>query len=394
MYAERLSFEREIADLGLRELPMEADTPTLAPGKGRTHWRADRPLFYKTKAMAEGKMKYVQSLGESELLKLNGTIAVEPPGLVQEREGYTFYYFPLTESQAKDAKIAAEAKLGKNDIFTVEFDNFAKSFYIRPKCPGSALDEAGWTKWGTCFPKEDQAKAQVKKLQEAHIEAKIGQLQKDKFYVLFQPLSQTEAKAKGDADAKTHGGFDEGMFKVETKNRPELGSWTYELKVVCPEGYRRLGNYRITSYFTAKESDFPETPTVKDPCVKGIFRERFLHNGNRKGDKSPFAWTQKAMGSRSPGRSSTVRVRTATKRFRMRWAWGNRQLTIGKSVAVDKTVIPIVGTQLLIQDVGLCIADDVGDMVKDNHIDLFKGLFDKAKDTTLRNKVVCLKKKP
>lgn len=50
----------------------------------------------------------------------------------------------------------------------------------------------------------------------------------------------------------------------------------------------------------------------------------------------------------------------------------NTVLTPMKSVAVDKTKIPL-GTELLIESFGPATADDVGGMVSDNHIDLYYG---------------------
>ncbi len=361
--------------------------------KDRTHWRDGRPLFYETKAEAQVQMDYVQSLGKSELLKLDGTIAVAPDGPVKEKEGWTFFYFPLTEAEANAAKDTAEAKLNKKNVFTVESDKRAASFYIRPKCPDAAPEEAGWTPWSACFPTEDKAKAQVKKFQVAHIEAKIGQLQKDQFFVLFQPLTKAEAEVKGETEAKTRGGFAEGMFTVEAKEVPELGGWAYELKVGCPKGFKPLGQFEITSYFTAVESDFPETPTEKDPCIKDTFRERFLHNGNDKGDKSPFGVDMEGNGLTLAGKFIHYKGKNCYEEVSAPLDARDQPLIVDSSVAVDDKKIRL-GTRLQIQDVGLRTAADVGGKVKVNRIDLFKGLFNKAKDTTLKDKLVCQEEKP
>lgn len=173
-------------------------------------------LFYKTKAEAQNQIDFVKSLGKSELLGLDSAIEVDPAGPVQEKEGWTFFYFPLTRAEAEAAKLAAEAKLGRKDAFTVERSERAQSFFIQPRCPDAAPDETGWTRWAACFT-ESEATRQVKKLRDAHIEAKTGRLQKDRYYVLFQPLTEPVAKAKGAAEAKTRGGFAEGMLTAESK---------------------------------------------------------------------------------------------------------------------------------------------------------------------------------
>ena len=134
---------------------------------------------------------------------------------MHEKEGWTFYYFPLTEAEAKAEKTTAETKLGRKDVFTVEFSKRAASFFIQPKCPDAAPDELGWTTWTACFSTEAKANAQVKKFRDAHIEAQTGKLQEDQFYVLFQAAHGSEAKAKGEAEARTRGGFAEGMFTVK-----------------------------------------------------------------------------------------------------------------------------------------------------------------------------------
>ena len=366
--------------------------PAVPQRKGRTRWRDDRALFYKTKGEAQNQIDFVKSLGKSELLGFDGAIKVDPAGPVQEKEGWSFFYFPLTQVEAEAAKLAAEAKLGRKDVLTVERSERAQSFFIQPRCPDAAPDETGWTRWAACFPTEREATRQVKKFQDAHIEAKTGRLQEDRYYVLFQPLTEAEAKAKGEAEAKTRSGFAEGMFTVETTERPELKSHTYRLRVDCPKGFKKLdGLFKITSYFIADESQFPEKPTEKDPCgLKGVFREQFLHK--TKG-KPPFGVDMEGSGRTLAGKTINVVGEGCYKEAPQPLGKSNRPLTVGSSVAVDKKKIPI-GSQVLIEDVGLRVADDVGGGIKGNEIDVYKGPFDKTKDTTLHNKLVCLKEKP
>lgn len=365
--------------------------PAVLQRQPRTQWRSGKPLFYKLKKEAQDQLDHVRGLGKSDLLGLSGTIEIDPAGVVQEKAGFTFYYFPLTEADAKTKKTAAEAKLGRKDILIVEFSQRAKSFYLKPKCPDAAPDEAGWTRWTACFSTEAKANAQVKKFKDAHIEAKTGKLQEDQFYVLFKPLTAAEAKAKGEAEAKTRGGYAEGMFTVETSKAGGLGGSTYRIVAACPKGFKSRGKYKITSYFIADESQFPARPTEKDPCgLTGTFREQFLHR--TKGDP-PLGVDMEGSGLTLSGKFINVAGKGCYKEVSQPLGKGNRPLTVGSSVAVDKADIPI-GTQLLIEDLGPRVADDVGGGIKGKEIDEYKGPFDKAKDTTLANKLVCQKEKP
>lgn len=365
-------------------------TPAVLQRQSRTQWRPGKPLFYKSKQEAQNQLDYVKGLGKSDLLGLSGTIKIDPAGVVQEKDGLTFYYYPLNEAEAKAEKTTAETKIGRKDILIVEFSQRAQSYYLKPKCPDAAPPEAGWTGWTACFPTEAKANAQVKKFKDAHIEAKTGKLQEDQFYVLFKSLTEAEAKAKGEAEAKTRGGFAEGMFTVEPIPASGLGSFTYRIVTACPKGFKSRGRFKITSYFIADESQFPDE-AEKDPCgLTGTFRKQFLHK--TKGTP-PLGVDMEGSGLTLSGKYINVAGKGCYKEVAQPLGKGNRPLTVGSSIAVDKSKIPI-GSQMLIEDVGLRIADDVGGGIEGKEIDEYKGPFDQAKNTTLQNRLVCQKEKP
>ena len=340
-------------------------------------------IVYRTSKEAQDQINFI--------LKLDGIEVDAPVSVGTDR--WTFYYSPLTQPEAEAAKTAAEAALGKKDVFTVEFSKRAKSHYIQPKCPGAVPDEAGWNLWTVCFPTQKKATAQETKLKHAHIEAKTGKLRDGQFYVMFKPLTQAEAKAKGQADAEaaksTRGGI---VFNAKTRNAPELGGWTYDLESACPPGFQALGKFKITSYFIANEYHFPATPLARPCNLKNrTFRERFLYETT----KHPYGvqmegsgWTLSKDYINVTGEKERGKPCFSKESHPLGVA--KRPLSVGKSVAVDTKMITI-GTELLIEDVGSQIADDTGKKIKNKQIDEFKGPLGKGKNTTLEGKLVCKK---
>ncbi len=47
-------------------------------------------------------------------------------------------------------------------------------------------------------------------------------------------------------EAKTHGGFAEGMFTVEPVPASGLGGFTYRIATACPKGFKSRGRFKIT----------------------------------------------------------------------------------------------------------------------------------------------------
>ncbi|HEU4615486.1 MAG TPA: 3D domain-containing protein, partial [Kofleriaceae bacterium] len=241
------------------------------------------------------------------------------------------------------------------------------------KCPEGLPAKAGYQTWDTCFAKESDAKKLVLKFKTAHIPAEVSPEQPSKkFGVYFAPFTEAGAKAAAKADLDKRLDKSSPMYKVNVTESKELKSFTYDIGVSCPTGYTDLGDFRLTVYPLAQEKEFPEKPSVKDPCgLKGTYSKAFLFQT----DKPPRGVKMEGTGIAKNGdiiHYAPKNKKDCFEKVDKVLGAKNKELTPMKSVAVDKSKIPL-GTELLIESFGPATADDVGDMVSDNHIDLYYG---------------------
>jgi len=132
----------------------------------------------------------------------------------------------------------------------------------------------------------------------------------------------------------------------------------------CPEGWEDLGAFDLTAYVLARESEFAHGPSVEAPCgLEQTYYSAFLY-----GDGVRMQGSGRALdGSivHYAGKSCFEVVRCPL-------AANGRCATAGRTVAVDPRVIPL-GSELLIEGLGVRRAEDTGGWIRGNHIDVYYG---------------------
>lgn len=294
-------------------------------------------------------------------------------------------------SKAEAEAIAKTVTDPKYDV-TVEQDAISKSWYVRKvlKCPEGLPAKAGYKTWDSCFAKERDARALVQKLTKAHIKAEVSPEQPSgKYGVYYAPLTKAGAEVAAKADISARVDKDSPMYTPKVTENKDLKSFTYDIEVSCPKGYTDLGSFRLTVYPLANEKEFPDKPSVKDPCgLKGTFSEAFLFQTS----KAPRGVKMEGTGVAKDGSIIHYEGNNCFKKVPKIVGAANKELEPMKSVAVDKSEIPL-GSELLIESFGEARADDTGGMVNGKHLDLYYGLTVSGKDADrlTRDGKVCKK---
>ena len=130
-----------------------------------------------------------------------------------------------------------------------------------------------------------------------------------------------------------------------------------------------LGEFKVTAYNIANESDYPDTDKIKDPGLSESYNRKFLQDIrmqgsgiDRQGRKIQLAWKPGAKGVPKSYRY-VPEIKTTS----------GYDLLDGVSIAVDPSEIRL-GTWVYIETVGWRKATDTGTKVKGKHIDLFKAV--------------------
>lgn len=180
--------------------------------------------------------------------------------------------------------------------------------------------------------------------------------------------------------------LDPNMFIKQTDAPAEREKGPFS----CPSGYKNLGAFKLTAYVLAQESEFPATPTVKDPCgLTGTFRETFLFQTS----KSPRGVKMQGSGMSLGGDIIHYAGDDCFEVLDCPQTKSGTCATSGRTVAVDKSVIKL-GSELIIEDVGKRVAEDTGGKIKGSHIDIYYGTditMSEALKRTLTGKKVCRK---
>lgn len=347
---------------GATETPKHLDY--VLAGLTKTRWR----VSYKSERETHEPLERLKRL----------RIKTEPA--IQDKKQWTFDYYPLTKEEAEAEAKAKQTDLGKWYTLNPVFDNQAKSYYleVRTKCPEGVPSKAGYRVWKTCLP-QAQAKALVARIKAKKIEAldpvPTESINADpstqQFTVYFKPLETEKAAIKaGEESVKDVPGSAEGMFKFSASRDEDVDSFVYEMKVVCPDGYDKLtGGFHVTSYVVAKETEFSSGPQEEACGLKGKFPHTFLQ-------KTKLEGTGKTAGGKYIQYDKEESKKRKKDCYRPsncpEVAFGNKKCAQpNHTVAVKTSDIPF-GTELFIEGVGKRVAEDVGDMINNNHIDVYQ----------------------
>lgn len=127
-----------------------------------------------------------------------------------------------------------------------------------------------------------------------------------------------------------------------------------------------LGEFKVTAYNVANESDYPDADKIKGPGLSDSYNRKFLQDIrmqgsgiDRQGRKIQLDWKPGAKGVPKSYRY-VPEIKTT----------GGGYLQDGVSIAVDPAEIPI-GTWVYIKTVGWRKATDTGTRIRGKHIDLF-----------------------
>ena len=365
-----------------KALPRPGAMKLEVAGKDRTKWRVD---FSKKK----------QAQDKCDAVRLKNIKADDPEQV--GKKNWTFYYYPMSQSEAEAAMAAKQKELGNKYDVKVAEDTVLQTHYLKIslKCPEAVPLKAGFEIWPTCYPTEKEVKAQVKKFKESHIEAEQWELDKGMYTIYYKPFKNAaSATAAGQAEAAKRKGNAEGMFQVTSTFDKGLNSYVSSTSAVCPPGYEDIGQFEVTTYIIAQEKDFEKEPTVKDPPnLKGTYRKKFL-DGHERG--KPYGVKTEGSGISISGKKihyagDDTYEEVSAKLFPPTASM--RPGVPGLSVAVDRKLIKL-GTELLVEDFGVRRADDVGGAIDKKHLDDFQGMMDwkDAAKLTVEDKKVCKKK--
>ena len=377
-YAPQTAAGRMLLAHELAHVVQQSETPSQTPLLQRKN-EETQPKPVKT-TFRYGKKE--KAIADRFVAKLRAVgIQVE---IKEDKDGFEVVLHPMTEAEAQ-AAAQAKAQADPMRRVTVEHEGTSGAPYIKdvPKCPDTIPIKSPMQRWPECFATAEKADALKAKLEAAHIPAEVVKVSEDQFGLRFNPMTEAEAKTRGAAEIK--GRPDIALLSVQTSEKKELHSFTFDIVTDCPNGYSRLGKFLLTAYFLAQEKDFPDKLTDTHASLPGRkFREGFIAKA-------------KLEGSGHTLQDDIINYDTSAKKFSAdKCALDAHQkcLKAGESIAVPAS-IP-AGTELLIESVGSRKAVDSGKKIKAGHIDIYFGdAINEAEANKLSKKdmLVCKKDK-
>jgi len=132
----------------------------------------------------------------------------------------------------------------------------------------------------------------------------------------------------------------------------------------CPDGWEDLGAFDLTAYVLAQETEFARGPEVTGPCgLDKAYYSAFLYGDGVRMQGSGRARDGSIVHYAGGSCFEIVRCPLAA---------NGSCATAGRTVAVDPRVIPL-GSELLIEGLGLRRAEDTGGGIRGHHIDVYYG---------------------
>ena len=132
----------------------------------------------------------------------------------------------------------------------------------------------------------------------------------------------------------------------------------------CPDGWEDLGAFDLTAYVLAQESEFSRGPEVTAPCgLEKTYYSAFLYGDGVRMQGSGRALDGSIVHYAGEACFEVIRCPLTA---------NGRCATAGRTVAVDPSVIPL-GSELLIEGLGVRKAEDTGGWIRGHHIDVYYG---------------------
>ncbi len=222
----------------------------------------------------------------------------------------------------------------------------------------------GWKVLERCFPNRAPADAIVQRLRDNNLHATSAKARGGAYVVRYQPLSEAKAREAGEAAlaARQPGGGD--LYELNILQDDDIDSFTWQVSMPCPDGWRDAGPFKLTAYVLAQEQDFPDEPRVEDPCgLKGDYSHPFLFGQGVR---------MQGSGITNDGRLIHFKGRNCFEILDCPRTALGLCARAGRTIAVDPKVITL-GSEVLVEDIGYRIAEDTGGGIRGDHIDVYYG---------------------
>ena len=222
----------------------------------------------------------------------------------------------------------------------------------------------GWRVLERCFAVASPADAIVQRLRASNLHATRTKTANGSYVVRYQSLSEEEAGAAGEAALAARLPRGLNLYELRIVHDAAIDSYSWQITMPCPSGWRDVGEFRLTAYVLAQERDFPVEPRVQDPCgLEGDYSRPFLFgNGVR----------MQGSGVTSSGELIHWKGRDCFEILDCPRTALGRCARAGRTIAVDPKVIGL-GSEVLVEDIGYRIAEDTGGAIRGQHIDIYYG---------------------
>ena len=224
--------------------------------------------------------------------------------------------------------------------------------------------------WPVCFDDPSKAVMLRNRLRKAGLWAEITRVGRYERAVKYRPMSAFQATSQGEASRRMQPAAELGLYDVSVDWDPEIRSFRWELEASCPDGWVDVGDFKLTTYVLAREVEFPSDDVSVAPCgLEGTYRAAFLYGTGVQLQGSGLATGGEIVHWRGDGCFELTRCPLTA---------SGTCASSGRTVAVDPELIPL-GSEVLIEGVGVRRAEDTGGRIRGQHIDLYAGT-----DLTLR----------